>query len=127
VLIVLIATIQVLTGFGAAESAEPNAADHVGPDSVMAGPESSVQTGSLTRNGVNVEFTLTPVEGSETAGPLEAGDLAEISFQITSADSGEPLRNTYPGVWVDIAKAWQAKDRSPAQCEDRVAMYRRST
>lgn len=123
ILIVLIATVQILTGFGTAESAESAGADQVGPDSAMAGPASGVQTGSLTRNGVNVEFTLTPAEGSDAAAPLKAGDLAEISFQISSADSGEPLRNTYPGVWVDIARAWQAKDRSPAQCKDRVSMY----
>jgi YVTN family beta-propeller protein len=118
VLLIIIATAQVLTGIGVAESAEPNDATDA-----AAGPPSAAQSGAISKDGVNVEFTLTPVEGSDASKPLQAGDLAEIAFRITSADTGEPLRSAYPGVWVDIAKAWKAKDRSPAQCEDRVALY----
>ncbi len=87
------------------------------------GPPALVQKGSITRDGVQVDFTLTPSARPESGVKLKEGDLAEIAFRITSADSGEPLRNAYPGVWIDIARAWQAKDRSPAQCEDRVSLY----
>jgi YVTN family beta-propeller protein len=123
ILLIVIATAQLLTGIGVAESAETTAGDDQGTGDINTGPPSVMQSGTISRNGVNVDFTLTPVEGGTAAQPLKAGDLAEIAFRITSADSGEPLRSAYPGVWVDIAKAWQAKDRSPAQCEDRVSLY----
>jgi YVTN family beta-propeller protein len=121
--LIIIATAQVLTGIGVAESAETTDGDDQGTVDINAGPPSVAQSGTISRNGVNVDFTLTPVDGGNAAEPLKAGDMAEIAFRITSADSGEPLRSAYPGVWVDIAKAWQAKDRNPAQCEDRVSLY----
>ena len=123
ILLIVIATAQLLTGIGVAESAETTAGDDQGTGDINTGPPSVMQSGTISRNGVNVDFTLTPVDGGNAAEPLKAGDMAEIAFRITSADSGEPLRSAYPGVWVDIAKAWQAKDRSPAQCEDRVSLY----
>lgn len=87
------------------------------------GPPSLMQGGTLTRDGVQVEFTLRPSAPAHSGAALQEGDLAEIAFRITSEENGKPLRNAYPGVWIDIAKAWQAKDRSPAQCEDRVSLY----
>ncbi len=93
------------------------------PGDAVDGPPALVQRGSVTRDGVHVDFTLTPSAPHETGIKLKEGDLAEIAFRITSADSGEPLRSAYPGVWIDIARAWKAKDRSPAQCEDRVSLY----
>jgi YVTN family beta-propeller protein len=119
----LIATVQILTGLGTAESAENSDAIRMGPDSNSVVSANGVQRATLVHDGVNVEFTLTPSESSGASDPLKAGDLAEIAFRITSADSGEPLRNAYPGVWVDIARAWQAKGRGPAQCEDRISLY----
>jgi YVTN family beta-propeller protein len=74
----------------------------------------------VERQGVAVELKLTPLAG---AGPLREGDFAEIALHITSAENGEPLRGAYPGVWVDIAKLWNAKERGPIGCKERVGLY----
>ena len=124
VLLLVIAVAQVLTGFGPAESAEAGAVQDAAPGApgdAASGPPATIQGGTITRDGVNVEFTLTPTEAKSA--PPRAGELAEIAFRVTSADSGEPLRNSYPGVWVDIGKAWQAKDRGVVECKDRVSLY----
>ncbi len=123
VLMTTIALAQALTGLGTAQSAENPDVDASAPQDHSVGPPSDMQRGTITRNGVKVEFTLSPADGTPPGEPLKAGELADIAFRITSADNGQPLRNAYPGVWIDIAKAWQAKDRSPAQCEDRVSLY----
>jgi len=80
------------------------------------------QTHRITREGVNVEFTITPL-ADQAGKALREGDFAEIAFSVTSAESGEPLRGTYPGVWVDLAKVWKATDRGPITCKERVGMY----
>jgi len=78
----------------------------------------------LTRDGITAEFRITPVSGLGTVNnDLFHGDYAEVSFTLTSAETGEPLRRVPPGVWVDLAKVWQAKERGPIGCKDRVSLY----
>ncbi len=78
----------------------------------------------LTRDGVAAEFRIKAVSGLGIAGQgLFHGDFADVSFSLSSAETGEPLRRVPPGVWVDLGKVWQAKDRGPMGCKDRVSLY----
>jgi YVTN family beta-propeller protein len=76
----------------------------------------------ISREGVNVEFALRPVR-SEKTGPARAGDWADITFRVTDASTGEPIKGRYPAAWMDLGKAWEAKGGSPMTCRDRVATY----
>ncbi|MGI9335428.1 MAG: cytochrome D1 domain-containing protein [Gammaproteobacteria bacterium] len=86
------------------------------------GQPAGSQTHRIQREGVDVEFTIRPL-ADRAQDALEEGEFAEIAFSITSAHNGEPLRGVYPGVWVDLGTAWQAKDRRPIGCKDRVGLY----
>lgn len=78
----------------------------------------------VTRDGVTAEFRIKPISGLGTVNhDLFHGDYAEVSFALTSTETGEPLRRVPPGVWVDLAKVWQAKERGPIGCKDRVSLY----
>jgi YVTN family beta-propeller protein len=76
----------------------------------------------VSREGVNVEFAMRPLR-SEKTGPAHAGDWADISFRVTDASTGEPLRGRYPAAWMDLGKAWKSKGDRPMTCKDRVATY----
>lgn len=94
------------------------------PSPVTVEPAPVEHVERLTRDGVTAEFRIKPVSGLGAAGKdLFQGDYAEVSFALSSAETGEPLRRVPPGVWVDLAKAWQAKDRASLSCKDRVPLY----
>ena len=76
----------------------------------------------VSREGVNVEFALRPVRSDKT-GPAVAGDWVDVTFRVTDASTGEPLRGRYPAAWMDLGKAWEAMGESPMSCRDRVATY----
>jgi len=93
----------------------PSAADAAAPHE---------QVERVSRDGVTAEFRIKTVSGLGTVNhEVFHGDYAEVSFTLTSAETGEPLRRVPPGVWVDLAKVWQAKDRGPIGCKDRVSLY----
>ncbi|MGE5153901.1 MAG: cytochrome D1 [Bdellovibrio bacteriovorus] len=95
---------------GAQAAPEPAA------DSGDAAPENRV-----VREGVAVEFSVRPAhEGSDT---VVAADWADVSFRITDAGTGEPVKGRYPAAWMDLAKAWQARGESPMTCRDRVSTF----
>jgi len=76
----------------------------------------------VSREGVNVEFALRPLR-SEKTGPAISGDWADITFRVTDASTGEPIKGRYPAAWMDLGKAWEAKGGRPMSCRDRVATY----
>jgi len=76
----------------------------------------------VSREGVNVEFALRPLR-SEKTGPAFAGDWADITFRVTDASTGEPIKGRYPAAWMDLGQAWEAKGGRPMSCRDRVATY----
>ena len=76
----------------------------------------------VSREGVNVEFALRPLR-SEKTGPAMAGDWADITFRVTDASTGEPIKGRYPAAWMDLGMAWEAKGGRPMTCRDRVATY----
>ncbi len=112
-----------LAGAALPGDARQSASSTAGDAPALAATPPATQRETITRDGVKVEFTLTPSAATAAQGALKEGEFAEIAFRLTSAESGEPVRNAYPGVWVDIAKAWQAKERGPVDCKQRVSLY----
>ena len=84
-------------------------------------PESGDQANTITREGVNVEFTVRPTRGGTDA-PV-AGDWADVTFKVTDASTGDPIKGRYPAAWMDLGAAWQAMGERPMDCKDRVATY----
>jgi YVTN family beta-propeller protein len=83
--------------------------------------ESSEQVETITREGVNVQFTVRPTRGG--IGAAVAGDWADVTFRVTDASTGEPIKGRYPAAWMDLGAAWEAMGERPMSCKDRVATY----
>jgi YVTN family beta-propeller protein len=75
----------------------------------------------ITREGVVIELSVRPV-GSESD-KVMAADWADVSFRVTDASTGEPIKGRYPAAWMDLGEAWAAKGERPMSCRDRVATY----
>lgn len=74
----------------------------------------------IVREGVVVEFEATPVGDVEQ---VMASDWADVSFRITDAATGEPIKGRYPAAWMDLAASWAAKGDKAMSCTDRVQIY----
>lgn len=109
-------TMAVTVGCGAATS-EPES-----EITMEDAPLASDSGNFVSREGVNVEFALRPLR-SEKTGPAISGDWADITFRVTDASTGEPIKGRYPAAWMDLGKAWEAKGGRPMSCRDRVATY----
>jgi len=81
----------------------------------------SAEVDRITREGVVVEFYTRPT--SSDVEQVMAADWADVTFRITDASTGEPIKGRYPAAWMDLAKAWEAKGDKPMTCEDRVSTY----
>ena len=75
----------------------------------------------ISREGVVVEFSTRPTQGESDK--VIAADWADVSFRITDANTGEPIKGRYPAAWMDLALAWEAKGERPMSCKDRVSTY----
>jgi len=84
-------------------------------------PDSGEPRDIITREGVNVEFSVRPIRGG--TGAVTAGDWADVTFRVTDASTGEPIKGRYPAAWMDLGEAWQAMGERPMSCRDRVATY----
>lgn len=87
-----------------------------------AGPEAGEEDNPnlITREGVNVEVSVLPVGG---VGEVTAGSWADVTFRVTDASTGDPIKGRYPAAWMDIGEAWKAMGDRPMSCKDRVATY----
>ena len=86
------------------------------------GPEESPQDDNfISREGVNVEFTVQPIHGG--VGDVTAGEWADVTFKVTDATTGEAIKGRYPAAWMDLGAAWEAMGEGPMECRDRVAFY----
>ncbi len=90
------------------------------PDDPVGPPESEYED-FISREGVNVEFTVNPVGGS--VGEVTAGGWADVKFRVTDASTGDPIKGRYPAAWMDIGEAWESMGDRPMSCRDRVATY----
>ena len=75
----------------------------------------------VSREGVMVEFSTLPVQAGSDK--VIAADWADVTFRITDANTGEPIKGRYPAAWMDLALAWEAKGERPLSCEQRVQTY----
>jgi YVTN family beta-propeller protein len=75
----------------------------------------------ISREGVNVEFTVQPIHGG--IGEVTAGEWADVTFKVTDATTGEAIKGRYPAAWMDLGAAWEAMGDGPMACRDRVAFY----
>mgnify|MGYP001824976556 CR=1 FL=1 len=94
-----------------AGEATPETADGAGP----------AESNRVTREGVMVEFSTRPTRGESVQ--VVAADWADVTFKITDASTGEPIKGRYPAAWMDLSKAWEAKGDKPMSCRDRVSTY----
>jgi YVTN family beta-propeller protein len=86
------------------------------------GPEESPQDeNSISREGVDVEFSVLPIRGG--VGDVTAGEWADVTFKVTDATTGEAIKGRYPAAWMDLGSAWEAMGDGPMECRDRVAFY----
>jgi YVTN family beta-propeller protein len=75
----------------------------------------------LVRDGVAIEFRVTP---DESVGVVKEGDFVDVEFRISDAESGAPVQGIYPAVWMDIAKPWDQPDKEDARsCGERVQVF----
>jgi YVTN family beta-propeller protein len=75
----------------------------------------------ITRKGLDVELSVRPTHGGSDR--LVAGEFADVTFRITDTLTGKPFKGGFPGAWVDLTEAWQAKGDKVMECKDRVALY----
>jgi YVTN family beta-propeller protein len=78
----------------------------------------------MVRDGVAVEFRITPDEAQDV---VMEGKYADVEFRISDAQTGEPVKGIYPAVWLDIAKPWDQPDlENTLSCKKRVSQYMQS-
>jgi YVTN family beta-propeller protein len=74
----------------------------------------------LVHNGVAIDFSMTPV------GPIKAlteGEFADVRFRITDETSGQPVRASTPGAWMDMAQVIQGRGAEQKSCKDKISLY----
>lgn len=71
-------------------------------------------------NGVSVEFTATPAGRVKS---LMDGEFADMRFRITDEASGQPIRGTTPGAWLDMAQVIQGRGAEQKSCKDKISLY----
>jgi YVTN family beta-propeller protein len=77
-------------------------------------------TDRLVRNGVAIDFTMTPA-GAVKA--LTEGEFADLRFRIADEASGQPVRSSTPGVWMDMTQVIQGRGTEQKSCKDKIALY----
>ena len=83
-------------------------------------PEAGDDPNTITREGVNVDFSVLPVGG---VGDVTADSWADVTFRVTDAGTGDPIKGRFPAAWMDVGEAWEAMGERPMTCKDRVATY----
>jgi YVTN family beta-propeller protein len=86
-----------------------------------AATDEQVNASRITREGVIVEFLTKPT--SEDKDKVVAADWADVTFRITDASTGEPIKGRYPAAWMDLSEAWEARGDKVMSCDQRVSTY----
>ncbi len=126
-IVLLMSVVLPVEGFTKTESATTEASgEHAstGSKTMSGGAGAETDTVSpvrITREGLVVEFSTQPTRPD--AEKVIAADWADITFRITDASTGEPIKGRYPAAWMDLSKAWEAKGDKPMTCRDRVSTY----
>jgi YVTN family beta-propeller protein len=91
----------------------------------FAAPAAEVVRDKHAREGVVVEFSAGPAQGSPSPAIME-GELAELHFKLTDEASGQPLRGSVPGAWLDLGQVIQGQAGAEQKsCREKVALYLR--
>ncbi|MDG1827437.1 MAG: hypothetical protein P8H62_14360 [Henriciella sp.] len=77
------------------------------------------QPQSFEREGLNVSFSIKPV--LDERGALYAGDIAEVTLNITESDTGTPVAGLYPAAWID--PAFEEDLGSDKQCRQKASTF----
>lgn len=83
-------------------------------------PAGEVRENRITRQGMTIEFSALPV-GSR--GEMREGDYADVTFRITDAGTGNPVRALKPGAWMDIGQPVAAPGNAPLDCRQKMSIY----
>jgi YVTN family beta-propeller protein len=75
----------------------------------------------ITREGITIEFSVRPMDGKR--GTVVASDWVDVTFRVTDASTGAPIKGRYPAAWMDLAEAWEARGERPMSCRTRIATY----
>ena len=88
--------------------------------------DTPLPTGAVTEryvhNGVAVDFTLAPGGRIKT---LMEGEFADVRFAITDATTGQPVRGSVPGAWLDMSQVIQGRGAEQKSCKDKISLYLR--
>ncbi|MEK7405361.1 MAG: YncE family protein [Acidobacteriota bacterium] len=76
----------------------------------------------VVRDGVVLEFSIAPADGGERKELME-GDQVEVKFRLTDEGTGNPLNSLYPGAWINVGEAPQARGAPAPSCKERVSLY----
>jgi hypothetical protein len=99
-------------------AAAPEAAAVPAPSAPPA--RAAAVTDRLVRNGVVVDFSVTPAGRAKS---LTEGEFADVRFRLTDETSGQALRTTTPGAWLDMAQIIQGRGAEQKSCKDKVSLY----
>ena len=90
------------------------------------GQKAAPVTDTINRQGISIEFSAMPTPGrsmSATGKEIFAADFVDVSFRITDANTGRPLKGQFPGAWMDLSKTWEGGQALEIDCKDRVGYY----
>lgn len=82
-------------------------------------PVAAKNTGSFEREGLKVDFAIASPSSRE--GAVVAGDMTRVTFNISDAETGEPVSGLYPAAWVDPVEA--KEDVTQKQCRQKAGLY----
>ena len=74
------------------------------------------------REGIAIEFTVTPLKPEKAAtAPLREGTEASVRFKITDSNTGQPVTNIRPAAWIDSREGAAVPDAR--QCRERIQSF----
>ena len=74
-----------------------------------------------TREGISVEFGLTPISSEGKTVELMAGTEARVRFKILDVSAGKTLGNLRPAAWIDRRDSGQSID--PRECREKIQSF----
>ena len=74
----------------------------------------------VEREGMVIEYIARP---AAPAKQLMEGGFAEVSFRITDAATGSPIRSLYPGAFFDLSRSPMAKEGEVMTCREKVSLF----
>jgi YVTN family beta-propeller protein len=83
--------------------------------------------GTITSNGITVEFAARAVGGDNDSDKIVAGRDVEVRFKVVDAITGTAMSNAGPGVWIDARKKLglgvQKPDNVEGSCREKLGYF----